>query len=77
MSLEDQNQAKALELTNEIIAELEDRYHIQFNGRLTHTGRDMVAQDIVYPFLRKVLTETMMDAKARHDAGQCGGDWCE
>lgn len=23
------------------------------------------------------LTETMMDAKARHDAGQCGGDWCE
>ncbi len=47
----------ALELTNAIIEELIDSHHIKFEGRLTHTGRDMVSEKIVEPFLRKLLGE--------------------
>ncbi len=47
----------ALELTNAIIEDLMDSHHIKFEGRLTHTGRDMVSEKIVEPFLRKLLVE--------------------
>lgn len=42
---------KAIDLTNAIIADLRS-HHIQFDGKLTHTGRDTLAEEIVEPFLR-------------------------
>ncbi len=49
---EDQFRAKAIDLTNAIIDDLDDHHHINFEGKLTHTGRDMVEEKIVEPFLR-------------------------
>ncbi len=54
MRVEEDFRKKALDLTNEIIEELE-RHHIKFEGKLTHTGRDVMAQMIVEPFLRKLV----------------------
>ncbi len=53
--------SRALELTNAIITNLNRDHHIKFDGRLTHTGRDMVSEDIVEPFLRALDEQKKTD----------------
>jgi len=65
MGQEDSHRKRAVELTNAIIAELRYR-HIQFDGKLTHTGRDMVAEKVVEPFLRA------LDEPEKNDGGGSG-----
>ena len=60
----DDRRAKAKLLTNMIIDDLHQRHHIQFGGKLDHTGRDMVSEKVVEPFLRALDEESKTD---------CGG----
>ena len=53
--------AKAIDLTNAIIDHLNSSHSIEFEGKLTHTGRDMVAKKIVEPILRAYAMADMAD----------------
>ena len=52
---------QAISLTNAIIDGLNRDHHIQFDGKLTHTGRDMVAKKFVEPFLRALDEQNKTD----------------
>ncbi len=57
---EEEFRSKALELTNAILGDLEKKHSIKFDGKLTHTGIDMLAENVVEPFLR-ALDESKTD----------------